>query len=187
MDWIKSWWKKLKEPRGIDLAEALQNFTPRAQTVIDLAQKHAVRLGHAFIGTEHVLLGLLELGQGIACTVLLRFGVQYETVRKEMERLIPVGDSSLSMRSPIPTPRVEKVFGWAKKEAEALRHQYIGTEHLFLGLLREPDGVAAIVLKGFNVDFKKIRREIVREVDPNSVTSENDQPSAGPSEGKDAP
>jgi hypothetical protein len=172
MDWIKSWWKKLKEPRAIQLAEALQNFTPRAQRVIELAQKHAMRLGHSFIGTEHVLLGLSELGQGIACTVLLRFGVQYETVRREMERLIPVGDRSLSMRSPIPTPRVEKVFGWAKKEAEALRHHYVGTEHLLLGLLSEPDGVAAIVLKGFNVDFKRARREIVHELDTNSVSSD---------------
>lgn len=165
MDWIKSWWRKLTEPRRIELYEVLQNFTPRAQRVIVLAQKHAERLGHSFIGTEHMLLGLLELGQGIACTVLLRFGVQYEIVQREMERLIPVGDSSLSMRSPIPTPRVEKVFGWAKKEAEALRQQYVGTEHLLLGLLSEPDGVAAIVLKGFNVDFRKTRREIVRELD----------------------
>jgi len=83
MNWTKSWWERLAEPPRIKLAEALQNFTPRAGRVIDLAQKHAVRVGHSFIGTEHVLLGLLELGQGIACTVLLRFGVQYEAVEKK--------------------------------------------------------------------------------------------------------
>ena len=184
MNWIKSWWTKLTEPPRIDLPEVLQNFTPRAQKVIELAQKQAVRLGHSFIGTEHVLLGLLELGQGIACTVLLRFGVQYEAVRKEMERLIPVVHSNPSMRSPTPTPRVEKVFGQAKKEAEALRHQYIGTEHLLLGLLSEPDGVAARMLKGFDVDFKKARREIVREVAPNSGSGEDEQGSTGLTESK---
>ena len=187
MNWIKSWWKKLKESRGIELAEALQNFTPRAQSVIELAQKHAVRLGHSFIGTEHVLLGLLELGQGIACTVLLRFGVQYEAVRKEMERLISVGDTSLPLRSPIPTPRVKKVFGWAKKEAEALRHHYIGTEHLLLGLLREDDGVAALVLRNFNVDLKHTRREILRELDANAVSNDEQQSPPGPGEGSNTP
>ena len=152
--------------------------------MVDLAQKHAVRMGHSFIGTEHMLLGLLELGQGIACTVLLRFGVQYEALRKEMERLIPFGDSSLSLRPPTPTPRVEKVFGWARKEAEALRHQYVGTEHLLLRLLSEPDGVAARMLNGFDVNLKRARREIVREWDPNLASTEDEQGSKGLSESK---
>ncbi|HZR19752.1 MAG TPA: Clp protease N-terminal domain-containing protein [Verrucomicrobiae bacterium] len=184
MNWIKSWWTKLTEAPKIDLPELLQNFTPRAQKVIELAQKQAVRLGHSFIGTEHVLLGLLELGQGIACTVLLRFGVQYEAMRKEMERLIPFGDSSLSSRPPTPTPRVEKVLSWAKKEADTLRHQYIGTEHLLLGLLSEPDGVAARLLQGFDVNLKRARREIIRELDPNSVSGEDEQGSTGLTDSK---
>jgi ATP-dependent Clp protease ATP-binding subunit ClpA len=145
--------------------EALNSFTPRAQQVVALARKEAARFNHNFVGTEHLLLGLIALGQGVAVNVLLKLGLDLETVRMEIERHVGIGPDQKSW--PIPyTPRVKKCLALAAKEARALNHTYVGTEHILLGLLREGDGVAARVLINFNVDIDQTRQEILQELDP---------------------
>src|SRR6185503_4717892 len=123
--------------------EAMSNFTPRAQQVLALARKEADRFNHNFVGTEHLLLGLIKLGQGVAVNLLQKMGLDLEMIGN-----IPY------------TPRVKKVLALAAKEAKALNHTYVGTEHILLGLLREGDGVAARVLKNLDVDIEQTRQEI---------------------------
>src|SRR5213593_3782320 len=147
--------------------EAMNNFTPRAQQVLALARKEADRFNHNFVGTEHLLLGLIKLGQGVAVNVLQKMGLDLETVRMEVEKQVGTGPDQ-KMVGKIPyTPRVKGVLALATKEAKALNHTYVGTEHILLGLLREGDGVAARVLTGLNVDLERTRREILKELDPN--------------------
>ncbi len=147
--------------------ESYSNFTPRAQQVLALARKEADRFNHNYIGTEHLLLGLIKLGQGVAVNVLLKLGLDLETVRLEVEKQVGTGPDQ-KMIGNIPfTPRVKKVLSLAAKEAKALNHTYVGTEHLLLGLLREGDGVAARVLKNLDVDIEQTRQEVLRELDPN--------------------
>ncbi|MFM7103589.1 MAG: Clp protease N-terminal domain-containing protein, partial [Verrucomicrobiota bacterium] len=146
--------------------ENLNNFTPRAQQVLALARKEADRFNHNFVGTEHLLLGLIKLGQGVAVNVLQKMGLDLETVRQEVEKEVRAG-SEQKVSGNIPyTPRVKKVLSLAAKEAKALNHTYVGTEHILLGLLREGDGVAAKVLKNLDVDIEQCRQEIHRELDP---------------------
>jgi ATP-dependent Clp protease ATP-binding subunit ClpA len=146
--------------------EPLSSFTPRAQQVLALAREEAKRLNHNFVGTEHLLLGLVRLGQGTACNVLARLGVNLENLREEVEKQVGAGPENPTGNIPY-TPRVKKVLALASKEAKALNHTCIGTEHILLGLLREGDGVAARVLKNLNVDVEQTRQEILRELDPN--------------------
>src|ERR1041385_5374325 len=154
--------------------EAMSNFTPRAQQVLALARKEADRFNHNFVGTEHLLLGLIRLGQGTAVTVLGKMGLNLETVRMEVEKQVGTGPDQ-KMSSSIPyTPRVKKVLALAAEEARALNHTYVGTEHILLGLLREGDGVAPRVLKSFGVDTEITRMEILRELDPSSLRTASD-------------
>jgi len=144
--------------------EAMNNFTPRAQQVLALARKEADRFNHNFVGTEHLLLGLIKLGQGVAVNVLQKIGLDLDTVRLEVEKLVGTGPDQ-KMAGNIPyTPRVKKVLSLAAKEAKALSHTYVGTEHILLGLLREGDGVAARVLKNMDVDIESTRQEILKEL-----------------------
>lgn len=150
----------------------MNNFTPRAQQVLQLARREAERLNHGYVGTEHLLLGLIALGQGVAVEVLRKMGVDLERARREVERLVGAGDPMLlpsgSESGNIPfTPRVKKVLALAGSEARALNHSYIGTEHILLGLLREGEGVAARVLENLNVDLESARIAILKELDPN--------------------
>jgi len=145
----------------------MDNFTPHAQQVLALARKEADRFNHNFVGTEHLLLGLIKLGQGVAVNVLQKLGLDLETIRLEVEKQVGAGPDQ-KMIGDIPyTPRVKKVLSLAAKEAKALNHTYVGTEHSLLGLLREGDGVAPRVLKNLGVDTEKTRLEILRELDPN--------------------
>jgi ATP-dependent Clp protease ATP-binding subunit ClpC len=147
--------------------ESMSNFTPRAQQVMALARKEADRFNHNYVGTEHLLLGLIKLGQGVAVNVLQKMGLDLETLRLEVEKQVGTGgDQKLIGNIPL-TPRVKKVLQLASKEARALNHTYVGTEHLLLGLLREGDGVAARVLKNLDVDIEQARQEILKELDPN--------------------
>jgi ATP-dependent Clp protease ATP-binding subunit ClpC len=147
--------------------ESMSNFTPRAQQVMALARKEADRFNHNYVGTEHLLLGLIKLGQGVAVNVLQKLGLDLETLRLEVEKQVGTGsDQKLIGNIPL-TPRVKKVLQLASKEARALNHTYVGTEHLLLGLLREGDGVAARVLKNLDVDIEATRQEILKELDPN--------------------
>ena len=153
--------------------ESMNNFTPRAQQVLALARKEADRFNHSFVGTEHLLLGLINLGQGVAVNVLQKMGLDLETVRLEVEKQVGTGpDQKLAGNIPY-TPRVKKVLELTKKEAKALHHTYVGTEHILLGLLREGDGVAARVLKNLDIDIDQCRQEILHELDPNFEDKEN--------------
>jgi hypothetical protein len=186
--WFKSFWNAPKVPpsgagpasksaegdRGLAkppshaglTGNELAQFTPRAQQVLALARQEADRFHHNFVGTEHLLLGLIRLGQGTAITVLGKMGLDLENVRLEVEKQIGNGPDQ-RMTSNIPyTPRVKKVLALAAKEAKSLNHTYVGTEHILLGLLREGDGVAARVLKSINVDLEQTRHDILRELDP---------------------
>ena len=158
--------------------EAMSNFTPRAQQVLALARKEADRFNHNFVGTEHLLLGLIKLGQGVAVNVLQKMGLDLDTVRLAVEKEVGTGpDQKLAGNIPY-TPRVKKVLALASKEAKALNHTYVGTEHILLGLLREGDGVAARVLKNLEVDIEQTRQEILKELDPNFAAQE-EQAAAG--------
>ncbi len=158
--------------------EAMNNFTPRAQQVLALARKEADRFNHNFVGTEHLLLGLIKLGQGVAVNVLQKMGLDLETVRMEVEKQVGTGPDQKMIGNIPYTPRVKKVLALASKEAKALNHTYVGTEHILLGLLREGDGVAARVLKNLEVDIEQTRQEILKELDPNFAAQE-EQPSGG--------
>ncbi len=152
--------------------EALNNFTPRAQQVLALARKEADRFNHNFVGTEHLLLGLIKLGQGVAVNVLQKMNLDLETVRMEVEKQVGTGPDQKMIGNIPYTPRVKKVLALASKEAKALNHTYVGTEHILLGLLREGDGVAARVLKSLEVDIEQTRQEILKELDPNFAAHE---------------
>src|SRR5579872_406173 len=140
-------------------------FTNRAKQVIKLAKKEAQRLNHNYLGTEHVLLGLLKLGQGIAVNVLRNLNLDYDTVRTEVERLVGFGPEIQVYGDPALTGKVKKVFEFANEEAASLNHNYVGTEHLLLALLRQTDGVAAQVLENLNVNLKDVRKEVLKELE----------------------
>lgn len=140
-------------------------FTNRAKQVIKLAKKEAQRLNHNYLGTEHVLLGLLKLGQGVAVNVLRNLNIDFETVRNEVEKLVGYGPEIQVYGDPALTGKVKKGFEYANEEAANLNHNYVGTEHLLLGLLRQTDGVAAQVLENLNVNLKEVRKEVLKELE----------------------
>ena len=160
--------------------QPMNNFTPRAQQVLALSRKEADRFHHNYIGTEHLLLGLINLGQGVAVNVLQRMGLDLQTVRTAVEKQVGTGPESKPSGNIPYTPRVKKVLALAGKEAKALNHSYVGTEHILLGLLREGEGVAARVLKSLDVDIERCRNEILSELDPN-FSSEPEEAAAGSS------
>lgn len=196
MNWFKKFWKGLAKPTpGVRVImgtapipvetsapmrhtsrtvmdSQLSNFTPRAQQVLKLAGDEANRLNHNFLGTEHLLLGLIKLGQGVAVNVLIKLGMDLETTRAEVEKQVGTGPDQKTFGRPPYTPRVKKAMALAQLEAKSLNHTYVGTEHLLLGLLREGDGVAARVMQALGLDIERTRREILRELDPN-FTAEN--------------
>jgi len=175
MNWLKSLWKSPSTPSAkppgttqtLPYVESVSNFTPRAQQVLLLARKEADRLHHNVIGTEHLLLGLIKLGIGVSVNVLRRMGLDPETVRTAVEKRAGTGPDQKVIGNIPYAPRVKKVLALASKEAKALNHTYVGTEHILLGLLREGDGIAAQVLKDLDVDIEKTRQEILKELDPN--------------------
>ena len=166
--------------------ESMSNYTPRAQQVLALARKEADRFNHNCIGTEHLLLGLIKLGQGVAVNVLQRMGLDLETVRLEVEKQVGTGPDQKMLGNLPYTPRVKKVLALAQKEAKALSHTYVGTEHILLGLLREGEGVAAVVLKNLDVDIEETRNEILRELGADfeaADEAEEPQPPGKPASG----
>jgi ATP-dependent Clp protease ATP-binding subunit ClpC len=140
-----------------------ERFTDRARRVLVLAQEEARLLDHNFIGTEHILLGLIHEGEGVAAKALASIGISLETVReKVIETVGPAGSPAAG--SPEFTPRAKKVLEFSLREALQLGHNYIGTEHLLLGLVREGEGVAAQVLVGLGAELSRIRQEVIRLV-----------------------
>lgn len=164
----------------------MNNFTPRAQQVLQLARKEADRFNHNYVGTEHLLLGIIALGQGVAVNVLQRLNVNLEAVRLEVEKAVGVGPETKQVGNLPFTPRVKKVLALAGSEARSLNHAYVGTEHILLGLLREVEGVASRVLRNLNVDLEKTRVEIMKELDPN-YEPESDVQGAGAAAGGGQP
>ena len=163
----------------------MSDLTPRAQQVLALARKEAERFHHNYVGTEHLLLGLIKLGQSVAVNVLQRMGLDLERVRMEVERLVG-SHPETNMIGNIPyTPRVKKVLVLAGKEAKALNHSNVGTEHILLGLLREGQGIAAQVLKSLEVDLVRTRNEILKELDPDFAPPESEAESPQEGDEKD--
>ncbi|MEJ6621828.1 MAG: ATP-dependent Clp protease ATP-binding subunit [Opitutae bacterium] len=155
----------------------MSNFTPRAQQVLALARKEADRFHHNYVGTEHLLLGLINLGQGVAVNVLQKMGLDLDTVRQAVDEQVGLGPEAKPSGNVPYTPRVKKVLALAGKEAKSLNHSYVGTEHILLGLLREGEGVAARVLKSLDIDVERCRNEILSELDPNFSSSEESEAS----------
>src|ERR1700710_469828 len=168
-----------------------ERFTERARQVVVLAQEEARTLKHNYIGTEHILLGLLREEEGLAARVLESLDITVERVRSQVVRIVGSGEEVTSGQIPF-TPRAKKVLELALREALSLGHNYIGTEHILLGLVRENEGVAARILLDFDADSEKIRNEVIRMLSgPGGRRSGSGQSSgstsgaaAGPGEGK---
>src|SRR5438034_1783397 len=138
-----------------------ERFTERARQVVVLAQEEARTLKHNYIGTEHILLGLLREEEGLAARVLESLDITVERVRAQVVRIVGSGEEVTSGQIPF-TPRAKKVLELALRKALSLGHNYIGTEHILLGLVRENEGVAARILLDFDADSEKIRNEVIR-------------------------
>ena len=139
-----------------------ERFTGRARQVVVLAQEEARLLKHNYIGTEHILLGLLREEEGIAARVLGQLDIEIDEVRSQISRVIGQGDEP-QQSGQIPfTPRAKKVLDLSLREAVAMKHNYIGTEHILLGLVRENEGVASRILLSLGADADKVRNEVVR-------------------------
>ena len=145
------------------MAEKFDKFTDRARKVLTLAQEEAQRFNHNYIGTEHILLGLVREGDGVAAKVLGNMGVQLPRVRSAVEFIIGRGESMIMGEIGL-TPRAKKVIELAVDEARRLNHHYIGTEHLLLGLVREGEGIAAGVLESLGVNLEKVRAQVMQVV-----------------------
>jgi len=144
----------------------MENFTPRAQRVLHLARKEAERFNHNYVGTEHILLGLVALGSGVAVSALQSLGIDLQSLRLEVEKAVGTGaDTKMAGNIPF-TPRAKKVLALATSEARSLNHSYVGTEHILLGLLHEGEGIAARVLENMGVDLEETREEIMAMLDP---------------------
>ncbi len=141
----------------------LERLTERARRVIDLALEEATRLNHNYIGTEHLLLGLLREDEGVAARILNSQGATLNRVREQVESIVGYGEEGTVGQAPF-TPRSKKVLELALREAQQFGYDYTGTEHILLGLVRESEGVAARVLSNLDVDPDKVRQEVLREV-----------------------
>ena len=140
-----------------------ERFTDRARKVMQLANQEAQRFNHEYIGTEHVLLGLVKEGSGVAANVLKNLDIDLRKIRLEVERIVqhgPGGDNATLGRLPH-TPRAKKVIEYSMEEARGLNHNYVGTEHILLGLLREEEGVAARVLMNLGLKLEDVRAEVL--------------------------
>ncbi|MFM7197855.1 MAG: ATP-dependent Clp protease ATP-binding subunit [Chloroflexota bacterium] len=157
------------------MSDRFDKFTERAKKVLVLAQEEAQRFNHNYIGTEHLLLGLVREGEGIAAKVLSNLGVELQKVRSAVEFIIGRGDRMVIGDISL-TPRAKKVIELAVEEARRLNHNYIGTEHLLLGLVREGEGIAAGVLESLGVNLEKVRAQVIQVV--------NQSGAAAPAEGK---
>jgi ATP-dependent Clp protease ATP-binding subunit ClpC len=138
-----------------------ERFTDRARRVLKLAMQEAERFNHEYIGTEHVLLGLTKESGGLANTVLKNLDVDLARIRFELEKLVQSGTKRVVGRKLPQTPRVKKVIENAMEEARNFRHNYIGTEHILLGLLREGEGVASVVLANLGLKTEQVREEVL--------------------------
>jgi ATP-dependent Clp protease ATP-binding subunit ClpC len=151
----------LPDPRCEESDDMFERFTDRARRVVVLAQEEARMLNHNYIGTEHILLGLIHEGEGVAAKALESLGISLEAVRQQVEEIIGQGQQAPSGHIPF-TPRAKKVLELSLREALQLGHNYIGTEHILLGLIREGDGVAAQVLVKLGADLSRVRQQVIQ-------------------------
>ncbi|HMQ15924.1 MAG TPA: Clp protease N-terminal domain-containing protein, partial [Phycisphaerae bacterium] len=165
-----------------------ERFTDRARKVMALANQEAQRFNHDYIGTEHILLGLVKEGSGVGANVLKNLGVDLRKVRLEVERLVKSGPEMVTMGKLPQTPRAKRVIEYAIEEARNLNHNYVGTEHLLLGLLREQDGVAAQVLMNLGLKLEDVREEVLNllgaGVEPEDASGVSGAPEPGKKGGK---
>src|SRR5882762_7724642 len=155
--------------------DMFERFTDRARKVMALANQEAQRFNHEYIGTEHILLGLVKEGSGVGANVLKNLDVDLRKVRLEVEKLVKPGPEMVTMGRLPQTPRAKKVIEYAIEEARNLNHNYVGTEHLLLGLLREHDGVAAQVLMNLGLKLEEVREEVLNLLGA-GVENEEPQP-----------
>src|SRR5262245_2858570 len=148
-----------------------ERFTDRARRVVVLAQEEARLLNHNYIGTEHLLLGMIHEGEGVAAQALERLGVSLAAVRAEVERVIGQGKETPADHIPF-TPRAKKVLELSLREALNFGHNYIGTEHILLGLIREGEGVAARVLTKLGADLPRVRQQVIEIVNVHAERSQ---------------
>jgi ATP-dependent Clp protease ATP-binding subunit ClpC len=148
------------------------NFTPRAQQALALARKEAESLKHNYIGTEHLLVGLIKIGQGLAASVLKNFDIELEDIYELIEELEPNDDKITQQNNIQMTPRVKKVLALADKESKKMSHTYVGTEHILLGIIVEGNGTAAITLNKLGLDYDSVKEEILNKLDPNYKPNE---------------
>jgi ATP-dependent Clp protease ATP-binding subunit ClpC len=142
-------------------APMYERFTDRARKVMQLANQEAQRFNHEYIGTEHILLGLVKEGSGVAANVLKNLDVDLRKIRLEVEKLVQSGPEMVTMGKLPQTPRAKKVIEYSMEEARNLNHNYVGTEHILLGLLREQEGVAAQVLMNLGLKLEEVREEVL--------------------------
>jgi ATP-dependent Clp protease ATP-binding subunit ClpC len=139
------------------------NFTERVRKVLAMAREEAARLHHEYVGTEHILLGLIREGEGVAATVLQNLSVELDEIQQKIEETVKKGKAAQTTGPDLPyTSRAKKVLELAMSEARELNHSYVGTEHLLLGILAEEKGIAAQVLRSFDVTLDKARAEVLR-------------------------
>src|SRR5437899_12056175 len=149
-----------------------ERFTDRARKVMQLANQEAQRLNHEYIGTEHVLLGLVKEGSGVAANVLKNLDIDLRKIRLEVEKLVQSGPDMVTLGKLPQTPRAKKVIEYSIEEARNLNHNYVGTEHLLLGLLREQEGVAAQVLMNLGLKLEDVREEVLNLLGHNPMATE---------------
>ncbi len=157
-----------------------ERFTDRARRVVVLAQEEARLLNHNYIGTEHILLGLIHEGEGVAAKALESLNISLDAVRQQVEEMIGQGQQAPSGHIPF-TPRAKKVLELSLREALQLGHNYIGTEHILLGLIREGEGVAAQVLVKLGADLNKVRQQVIQLL--SGYQGKEPATSGGPQEG----
>ncbi len=161
-----------------------ERFTDRARKVMALANQEAQRFNHDYIGTEHILLGLVKEGSGVGANVLKNLGVDLRKVRLEVEKLVKSGPEMVTMGKLPQTPRAKRVIEYAIEEARNLNHNYVGTEHLLLGLLREQDGVAAQVLMNLGLKLEDVREEVLNLLGAGVEPEESPMAGGAPEVGK---
>ncbi len=138
-----------------------ERFTDRARKVMQLANQEAQRFNHEYVGTEHILLGLVKEGSGVAANVLKTFDLDLRKIRIQVEKIVEAGPDMVTMGKLPQTPRAKKVIEYSKEEARNLNHNHVGTEHILLGLLREPVGVGVQVLISLALKPEEVREEVL--------------------------
>src|SRR5215207_1953547 len=164
------------------MPDRFDKFTERARKVLQLAQEEAQRFNHNYIGTEHLLLGLVREGEGVAAKVLANLGVELHKVRSAVECVIGRGDRTVTGDIGL-TPRAKKVIELAVDEARRLDHPYVGTEHLLLGLVREGEGIAAGVLESLGVSLVKVRGQVLHNLTDRGASTTEEPEGEPPIEG----